>query len=436
MIRSAEPAMLSPRPQNLEAEQAVLGSMCLSPEAVDDVAEALRGEHFYFEPNQVIFEAVIAMTKRGVKPDVVTLSEELERAGKLEAVGGDDYLIQILEAVPNAAHARYYADIVIDRWTRRRISEISAVAHAAVVDGTDDTDDILAQTSDNFTRLLESTVRSGPVDMSVGLEMLNEDWKSGNSKGLSTGFVSIDSAIGGLKPATLNVLSAGTGGGKTSLALCIGRNVALHGNRVLIFSLEMDSVEITQRLLALESGLNFTELDAPNELDELSEERMIEASNSLANLPIRIDDAPRISLQRIAAVARLQQRKHGLRLLIIDYLQLVEPSDKRVIREQQIAEISHALKALARELGIPILLVAQLNRNAKSREDKRPVLSDLRESGAIEQDADRVLFLHHDVNADPSEAKLIVAKNRRGPLGEVPLNWVGCRMEYRDAIPD
>lgn len=197
---------------------------------------------------------------------------------------------------------------------------------------------------------------------------------------------------------------------------------------------------VTQRLLTLESGLNFAELDDPAELDEMGRDRMIDASNSLTNLPINIDAFPKISLQRIASVARLQQRRQGLRLLIIDYLQLVEPSDKRAVREQQVAEISHGLKALARSLSIPILLLAQLNRSANSRDNKRPRLSDLRESGAIEQDADRLLFLHHksahEENADPSEAQLIVAKNRRGRLGEVPLHWTGCRMEYRDAIPD
>jgi replicative DNA helicase len=274
MIQSAEAAMPSTVPRNIEAEKSVLGSICLSCDAHDEVAEVIRSEHFYSESNRLIFEAIEAITKRGERPDAVTLSEELTRSRKLEIVGGDKYLIQVLEAVPNAAHARYYADIVIDRWTARRISEISGQAHSAVVHGTETTDEILAEASGEFHHLMESTVQSGPVNMSDALESLDARWASGSDRGLMTGFPVLDELLGGLRPGSVYVPAARPGAGKTALALCIAHNVASQGLGALIFSLEMGKNDVTQRLLALESGLPFKQLSKVDQLDEMERDRL------------------------------------------------------------------------------------------------------------------------------------------------------------------
>lgn len=436
----AEAAMSSHPPQNLEAEQGVIGSIFLSEAAFDEVAEVLRTEHFFSETNRLIFEAIQAMFTRGVKPDAVTLSEELARSGKLDIVGGDEYLIQILEAVPNAAHARYYADIVRNRWMCRELALICGQTASQAVHENEETADLIAGAESQIHRLMESTVQSGPVDMSAGLDALEALRASGNCKGISTGFAGLDTAIGGgLKPGKLNVLGARTSVGKTAMANCIAHNVASQGNGVLIFSLEMSLEDIMRHLVTLESGLNFAELDDTSELDEMGRDRVVEAQNSVANLPISVHAKTDISLQKIAAISRLHKRRHDIQLCVIDYLQLVTPADRRVPREQQVAEMSRGLKALADGLDIPILLLAQLNRGIENRDDKRPRLADLRESGAIEQDADRVLFLYresvYDPDADACEAELIIAKSRGCGLGTIPLHWTAPRLEFRDAIP-
>ena len=438
MNQAADMAMRSIPPQNLEAEQGVLGSICLSNEALDDVTEVLRSEHFFSERHRLIFEAVQAMLKRGVHPDAVTLSEELARSGKLDIVGGDTYLIQILEAVPNAAHARYYADIVVSRWTARRISEISGKAHAAVVHGTETPDEILAEASGEFHRLMESTVQSGPVNMSDALESLDARWASGSDRGLMTGFPVLDEFLGGLRPGSVYVPAARPGAGKTALAVCIAHNVASQGLGTLIFSLEMEHEDVTQRLLTLESGLPFKQLSKVDQLDEMERDQLADAQNSLSTMPIHIDDSPNISLQHIAAVTRLYCRRHRLSLVVVDYLQLVKSSNRSDLREQQVAEISRELKSLARAVGIPILLLAQLNRAVEHRDSRRPRLSDLRESGSVEQDADAVLFIDrpflNNPEADPRDATLIIGKNRHGPTGDIPLHWDGRLMQFEEAI--
>lgn len=433
-------------PQNLEAEIGVLGSILLSHEAMDDVLEVLRPDHFYSEANQRILEAILRLHEKGVRSDAVTLHEELARSNDLDVVGGDEYLIQVLESVPNAAHARYYADIVRDRWIQRSLASSCNEILSEVFEGSRDTEDVLASAEQKIFSILEQQEHVEKMNLHDILidtfDRINSRLeKAGEVSGVTTGFKDLDKQINGLQPTELLILAARPSMGKTALVCNIAEAAAESGAPVLIFSLEQSKLELAERLLCIRARVNGHRLRS-GELDEVEQDQLMVASQELSELKIFVDDLPGRTMAQIGAIARRIKRRWGLGVIIIDYLQLVEPEDKSVPREQQIALISRRLKFLCKEVEAPIIALAQLNRGVELREDKRPKLADLRESGSIEQDADVVMFLHrpaaYDPEDRPGEADVIVAKNRSGPTGSVTLAWISESMKFGDLarVPD
>ena len=429
-------------PQNLDAERGVLGSILLMNEAIDEVAEVLRAEHFYSDAHQCLYRAIFALHERGVRGiDAVTLAEELECRKELEDIGGVPYLMEILEAVPHAAHARYYAEIVRQKSIQRNLiyacTDILRDAYAAA----EDTEELLQTAEHRIFQILED--QTAATKFAIGdilidaFDRINERLaNAGNISGLATGFSDLDAKTNGFQPSELIILAARPSMGKTALVCNWAQGIAQLNNRgVLIFSLEQSKLELAERFLCIHAKINGHKLRA-GDLDEVERHQLMVASQELSEIPLFIDDQPGRSMAQIGAIARRLKRQHNLGMIIIDYLQLIEPEDRRQPREQQIAQITRRLKFLAKELSVPVIALAQLNRGVELREDKRPRLADLRESGAIEQDADMVAFLHrpdaYDPEDRPGEAEVIIAKHRSGPTGIVPLTWRKEFMRFED----
>ena len=434
-------------PQNIEAEQGVLGSILCQNEAIDEVAELLTPQHFYRDAHQRIFRAIMSLHERGVRGiDPVTLHDELAGNNETEDIGGADYLVEILAAVPHAAHVRYYADIVRDKWIQRMLTYACSEILTDCYEGGRDTEDILATAEQRVFSILESQEHVEKMDLG---DILLDTFtrinarleKDGEISGLTTGFSDLNKLTNGFQPTELVILAARPSMGKTALVCNIAESVAATGESVILFSLEQSKLELAERLLCIRARVNGHRLRA-GELDEIEQDALMRASQELSEFPIWIDDAPGRTMAQIGAICRRLKRRSGLKLVIIDYLQLIEPEDKRAPREQQIALISRRLKFLAKEIEAPVIALAQLNRGVELREDKRPRLADLRESGSIEQDADLVAFLHrpavYDPEDRPGEADVIVAKNRNGPTGNCTLAWLDKTMRFGDLsrVPD
>jgi replicative DNA helicase len=443
-------------PQNLEAERAVLGSILLSQEAIDEVSDALQPRHFYADAHQRIATAVYHLaetTYGGI--DAVTVAEELERRGELADVGGAAYLAQLMEAVPLTAHARYYADIVRDKFVLRSLREACTAILRDVTGEGDETLEVLSRAEQRIFGILE---QQGEADKLEIREILLDAFdgidariaQDGGLSGLPTGFYDLDAITTGLHPSEFIVVAARPSMGKTAFVCNVALSVAVEARRkhlerndhdgslmprdgVLLFSLEQSKLELAERLLCIHGKVNGHKL-RKGELDEDERTKLLATSTRLSELPIFIDDTPGRSMGQVAAISRRLKRRYGLGLVIIDYLQLIEPEDRKAPREQQVAAIARRLKFLAKELNVPVIALAQLNRGVDLRADKQPKLADLRESGAIEQDADLVMFLHrpdaYDPADRPNEAELIVAKHRNGPTGLVPLRWTKEYMRF------
>lgn len=428
-------------PQNLEAEMGVLGSILLMHEAIDEVGDVLVADHFYADRHQKIFSAIIGLYENGVRGlDAVTVAEELDRRKQLPEIGGVEYLAKVLETVPNAAHAKYYAKIVRDRWIQRSLVYTCTEILEECYTGTKETEDVLHEAEQRVFGILEQQEK---VDKLQLRDILDEAYAriqkrlelDGEISGLTSGFTDLDAQLNGFHGAELIVLAARPSMGKTALVCNIAEAVADAKSGCLLFSLEMSKLEMAERLLCIRSKINGHRLRAGT-LDPVEQEMLLTGASELHDLPLYIDDQPGRTMAQISAVARRLQRRFGLGIIIIDYLQLIEPEDKMAPREQQIALITRRLKYLSKELDIPVIALAQLNRGVELREDKRPRLADLRESGAIEQDADVVMFLHrpaaYDPEDRPGEADLIIAKNRHGPIGTVTLSWLSESMRFGD----
>ena len=424
-------------PQNLDAEKSVLGSLMLMNEAIDEIGDYLRAEHFYNDANQRIYAAIHDLYERGIRGiDSVTLFEELTRRNEVEEVGGLPYISQVISSVPHAAHARYYADIVRDKYVQRSLIYACTEILQDAYEATDDTDGLLNIAEQKVFRILEQQESNGSIEIKdilidafdrINDRLLNDK----DVTGISTGFTDLDHTTTGFQPAELIILAARPSMGKTALVCNIAEGVCKHENKgVLLFSLEQSRLELAERFLCITAKINGHNLRAGN-LSADERDRMMAASSELSALPMFIDDQPGKTVVQMGALARRLHRKSPLGLIIIDYLQLIEPEDKGVPREQQIAQITRRLKFLCKELDVPMIALAQLNRGVELREDKRPKLADLRESGAIEQDADLVMFLHrpdaYDPEDRPGEAEVVIAKHRSGPTGIVRLTW---RKEY------
>ena len=433
MVQCADESLRVP-PNNAEAERAALGAMLCNGDAVDVVAGIIGDHDFYGDGNAIIFRELVAMRQDGIPADAVTLSERLDAAGKLEEIGGLPAILQILETVPHAAHCEYYAGIVRKESVRRHGVYAATKFIRDIHDKGSEPDDAFGTLESELHAIIERNAGTEAIDVRDALVDLQAALEAGETPGVATGFVDLDGILnGGLKPGALAVLAARPSVGKTSFVSNVALNVAKHGHGVLFISLEQSSRELTTRLLASVGGISAKAIASGN----VDRTALMEAQNQLAGWPIQICDSASLSVQQIAAMARVQKRRRHLELCIIDYLQLIQPSDARIPREQQVATMTRSLKCTAKDLQIPIIVLAQLNRSIETRENKRPRLSDLRESGAIEQDADLVTFLDrpatYDTNKDPSEATAIVAKNRNGEIGDVSLVWDGPTMTFSSA---
>ena len=432
-------------PQNLEAERGVLGSILLMNDYLDEVADFLVPDHFYLDAHKKIYQCLLDLHQQGVHGfDAVILSEALERRNELEEIGGPDYLIRIMEGVPHAAHAKYYAEIVRDKSLQRRLIYACTDILRDCQAESEEPQELLSRAEQQIFQILEqqsSTTSFALKEILLeAFDRLNYRMAhAGSISGLTTGFIDLDAKTNGLQPSELIILAARPSMGKTALVCNIAEAVASEARQgVLVFSLEMSRLELAERLLCIRAKVQLHKLRKAELTDEERDE-LLRVSNELSDIPLFIDDTPGRTMSQVSAIARRIKRRNGLGVIIIDYLQLLEPDDKRAPREQQIAGITRRLKFMAKELQVPVIALAQLNRGVELREDKRPKLADLRESGAIEQDADIVMFLHrpemYNPEDRPGEAEIIVAKHRAGPTGIVPLTFNKESMRFENFSP-
>lgn len=432
----------NPPPQDLEAERCVLGSALADPSCIDEVSTLLTEDQFYADANRKLWSTIVTMHDAGVGLDAVTVAKQLASDGRLEEIGGPVYILTVMQSVPHAAHAIYYARLVREKHLRRLAMEHGTGLQRAALDETLNQEEVLAHVEQHITQLIESrAAHSGPASLLTCLLESMERIESGKVLGTQTGYTDLDHMTTGMHAGQLIVLAARPSVGKSALAVNLSHAMAEHAP-VLYASLEMSRVELAERLLSLESSVPL-EVMRSGEMTPDQKEQVAMASNLLAHdRQIFIDDTPDLTVLRLASMARLHKRRHGIGLLIVDYLQVLTPADEKAPREQQISRMTRGLKCLAKSLGIPVLVLAQLNREIEKRQDKRPLLSDLRESGAIEQDADQVWMLHRpalSIEADDpnlSEAKgraeIYVRKNRSGRTGMVTLQFTESTMRFRN----
>ena len=434
-------------PQNMEAERAVIGSILLDMEAIDEVSE-LRPEHFYSERHRTLFETIRRLFDKGVRQiDSVTLAEELDRAKRFEEIGGIETLCGIMQSVPNTAHAAYYAKIVIGRWKQRMLAYGCREIEEMIRHGNGEDDDTIIKAEKILSQIINQTTQSRSVAIR---DVLGDVWsaiesrlKTERAAGVPTGFSGIDNTLIGLIGGELVVLAARPAMGKTAFVCSLALDFINRGLGVFFVSLEMGKLEIGERLLCAEAGQSSDELKRGRLTGdaievEMKQDALMQSASRLMEKQFYIDDSGLQSVRQIAAEARRLKRTKGIGLLIIDYLQLIrsEGGKRDDTREREVANMTRELKGLAKELDIPVVLLAQLNRGVESRENKTPRLSDLRESGAIEQDADIVMFLHRPAAYDPAdrpgECDVVIAKNRRGKIGTVTLAWLAESTRFAD----
>ncbi|HEY5184718.1 MAG TPA: replicative DNA helicase [Actinomycetes bacterium] len=438
-----DPAFERTPPQDLSAEQCVLGGMLLSKDAIADVVEVLRPGDFYKPAHQTVYDTVLDLYGRGEPADPVTVAAELTRRGELPRIGGAPYLHTLISSVPTAANASYYARIVRERSVLRRLVEagtkIVQLGYAA--DG-GDADDLVdraqaelysvteRRTSDDYLPLSE--VMQGTLDE---IEAISS--RGGAMVGVPTGFADLDQLTNGLHGGQMIVVAARPAVGKSTLGLDFCRSASVkHGLASVIFSLEMGRNEITMRLLSAEARVALHHMRSGTMSDD-DWTRLARTMSTVSEAPLFIDDSPNMSMMEIRAKCRRLKQRHDLRLVVVDYLQLMSSGKRVESRQQEVSEFSRSLKLLAKELDVPVVAISQLNRGPEQRTDKRPMMSDLRESGAIEQDADMVILLHREDQYEREsprvgEADLIVAKHRNGPTSTVTVAFQGHYSRFVD----
>lgn len=417
-------------PQHIEAEQSVLGAMLISQEAAHRATEILLPEDFYREAHQIIFRAMTELVEQADAVDTVTLSDRLRRNQQLDKVGGLTYLTTLSNAVPTAANVDYYARIVEEKSLLRQLIQAAAEITRETYAEKEEVDVLLDQAEQQIFRIAQGrrTEGYGTIRDVVfrTFEQLEELFASkGQIIGVSTGLSSLDEMTSGLHPSELVILAARPSVGKTTLALNMAAHAAAEGVGVGFFSLEMAAEQLALRMLASESMVDIQRLRS-GYFNNDHFARLTEAATRLTGMPILIDDTPNISIMELRAKARRMKAEHQIGLLMVDYLQLMHVRGRVESRQQEISEISRSLKALARELKVPVVALSQLSRAVEQRDGKRPQLADLRESGAIEQDADLVMFLWNDpekMEDSPLSTDLIIAKQRNGPTGTVYLTF-------------
>ena len=425
-------------PHDMEAERGALGSILLNPPIIDEVSLLLRAGHFYDDSHRVLYDTMWRMNEAAQRIDITLLTNRLKRENNFERIGGAAALGKIASAVPNAAHAVYYARIVLETALLRELinSATDNLSDAYHADGRD-AGEIIERAEGRMFEVSamrvanEASIRTVTEVLRDTLDTIDARTRGEVSGGLSTGFCEVDALVGGLRPGNVIVIGARPGQGKTTLAMQMARRAA-EETSVLFFSLEMSDQELAERMLAQETGTPLHRMRS-GVLTTNQRQEIVAAAGRLSQLQFRIEDRPNRSANAIAAICRREhRRRHSLGMIVVDYLQLVQPENPRDPRQEQVAKMSRRFKLLARELDIPVVIVCQLNRESDrdaSAGSRRPKLSQLRESGAIEQDADVVLLLYHaqdrteeDLASDP-RAEVIVAKNRMGPTGVAHVLW-------------
>lgn len=424
-------------PHSIEAEQSVVGAMLMDKDAILTAAEIVRGQDFYQTAYGVIFDSMVELFNEGKPVDLVTLQERLKEKDVPPEIASLEFVRDLVSAVPTSANVKYYAQIVADKSMLRKLIKLNDEISNTCYAGKESLEAILETTEKSMFQLLQqrNTGEYVPIRQVV-LNALDRIEKASKSKGtvtgIPTGFIDLDYKLSGLQPSDLILVAARPSMGKTAFVLNIAQYVAFKKDRATaIFSLEMSKEQLVNRLFSLESQVDAQALRTGNMKDS-DWEKLIEGAGIIGKSKLIIDDTPGISVSELRSKCRKYKLEHGLDLIIIDYLQLMTGSvgKRSESRQQEISEISRSLKGLARELNVPVIALSQLSRAVESRPDKRPMLSDLRESGAIEQDADVVMFIYRDeyYNKDSEykkQAEIIIAKQRNGPVGTVHLAWLG-----------
>lgn len=421
-------------PHSDEAERSVLGAILIDKEAVAQVVELLKPEHFYNDSNAIIFKCVLDLYEEGKPIDLVTLSEQLKKNKALTKIGGSGYLTNLTSAVPTASHVTHYSHIVQGLATKRTIITVGSKLVDQAFDETKVADEVLDQVEKEIFSLSQKHAKRVFIPIREALaesfDRLDELHKaSGGLRGVSTGFADLDSTLAGMQDSNLIILAGRPGLGKTALALNIAQHVAVNAKLPIgFFSLEMSKEELVDRLLVAQADVDAWKLKT-GKLSSTDFEKLSDAMGVLAEAPLYIDDTPGLSVLEMRTKARRLMSEVGLRLIVVDYLQLAV-GRKLENRVQEVTEISQGLKNLARELKVPVLTLSQLSRAVEQRGSKQPQLADLRESGAIEQDADVVMFLFREDDEEIENMKLWIAKHRNGPLRTVELRFRGDRIRF------
>ena len=433
LVERAPARALQVPPHSIEAEESVLGAVLLSADAANIALERLHPEDFYKPAHQLVFEAIRVLFDGNEPIDAVTVSEHLRRDGSLDRMGGVDFLTRLLDAVPTSSNIEYYAAIVEEHALRRRLMKVGGQIGSIATEMTEDIDEVVDRAEQAVFAVSDRRIGDGlaGIDNLLGpaIEKAEDLQRRGSEvTGVPTGFRDLDRKLAGLHPTNLLVLAARPGMGKTALALNVAQNVAIADHPVAIFSLEMSREEVVTRMLCSTGRIDSQKLRT-GRLTEGDFTKLSTAASALYKKPIFVDDSPGLTVTEIRAKCRRLRRKPGLGLVVVDYLQLMVGSGGEN-RQQEIALISRSLKNLARELNVPILALSQLNRSLESREDKRPRLGDLRESGAIEQDSDVVMFIYRDEYYHPEKveakgiAEVVIAKHRQGAVGKVDMTFL------------
>ena len=433
-------------PHSVEAEQSVLGGLMLDNNTWDVVSEVLLEEHFYRPTHRMMFRTMQKLVDAGSPLDVITLQEELDRTGELEQAGGLEYLVSLARNTPSASNIRAYAEIVRDRsLLRQMISVAGEISDSAFSPGGRAPDEVLNEAEQKIFQIAENRPNQGgpePVNplLKRAVDRIDELFNNSDAlTGVTTGFDDLDDRTGGMQKSDLVIVAARPSMGKTTFAMNLVENALMATERpVLVFSLEMPADQLVTRMLSSLGRINQTKV-RNGQLEEDDWPKLTTAGNMLKNKPLFIDDQPGVSPNEMRARARRIHREHGdLALIMVDYLQLMTMKTGKVeSRTQEISEISRSLKALAKEMNCPVVALSQLNRSLEQRPNKRPVNSDLRESGAIEQDADVIMFIYRDevYNEDSPEkgvAEIIIGKQRNGPIGTVRLAFVGKHTRFEN----
>ena len=431
-------------PQNIEAECGVLGSIIIDPEAIVQVSDFLHPDDFYRDAHRTIYEVILQLYEEHEPADFITICDELERRSKLEEVGGASYITSLVNQVPTSGNVEFYGRIVERTAILRRLihaaGQIAAIAYEEVdADiALDKAEKLIFEISQRHARSDFSHMREILAEYMNKLDQLHEH--HGSIVGVATGFTDLDRLTGGLQKSDLIVLASRPGVGKTSLAMSIAHYAALkYHNSIAFFSLEMSKDQLAQRLLSMDAGIDQHRLRT-GRIEEDEWDRIVYAMDTLSEANIWIDDTASITPMEMRSKIRRLHAQHGIDLIIVDYLQLMQATiggKRNENRVQEISEISRSLKGLARELNLPVLALAQLSRAVENRQSKVPQLSDLRESGSIEQDSDIVMFIYRDDVYNPETEKkniadIIIAKHRNGPVGEISLYFQANNTRFRD----